>query len=333
MINELYTKLENSLLREENSFKDYDRNHIFFEILNYCSNKTTEEEKMDMYYHFYCYQRIIEQGRNRKLKLADFWINRVTSVPLNHKSKESIEGMNSLLYPAVAFASYMKKDYDDALVQLEKTFLCIDFLIQDGFKEGILMKIEQKLNEFRTLYNMKLYDNALNVISTTMNYIVSDTTSKGFVLPISEVSKTKNEEIGLFNYCFDSIFLKVYRNKEFMKSFENELFLKLMQDLPKSFSNEFSFLNEPMQAFVAILNGNQNQFFEQMLAGNLLDDRLPGMMRFTFIATVINQLKQSEINVEPLLTAFRKYNKVNLKVPDIFESELLKKEKNEEQVA
>ena len=180
---------------------------------------------------------------------------------------------------------------------------------------------------------MKLYDNALDVISTTMNYIVSDTTSKGFVIPISEVSKTKNEEIGLFNYCFDSIFLKVYRNKEFMKSFENELFLKLMQSLPKTFSNEFSFLNEPMEAFIAILKGNKSQFFEQMLACNLLDDRLPGMMRFTFIATVINQLKQSEINVEPLLAAFRKYNKVNLKVPDIFESELLKKEKNEEQVA
>ena len=332
MIKELYNKLEISLLKEDNSFKDYDRNHIFFEILNYCSTKTTEAEKMDMYYHFYSYQRIIEQGRNRKLKLADFWINRVKSVPLNHQSKESTEGMNSLLYPAIAFASYMKKDYEDALVQLEKTFACIDFLIEDGFKEGILMKIEQKLNEFRTLYNMK-NDNALNVLTSTLNYIVSDTVSKDFVIPISEVSKTKNEEIGLFNYCFDSIFLKVYRNKEFMQSFENDFFLKLIENLPASYSSNFSFLHEPMEAFLAILRGNDQKFFERILQSNLLDDRLPGMMRFTFIATIVNHLKKTEVDVTPLHNAFRKYNRVNLKAPDIFASELLKNKQNEKQLA
>lgn len=330
MYQQLVEDVIKCLQKEGSTFVDYDRNHVFFDILRFSSSKTPKEEKLDMYYQFNCYQRILDNARSGKPKIAQFWIDHLNGAPKDYSSIESLNGMNSLYYPAVAFYAYMQKDYPVALLQLGESFKSIDILFEAGFKEAIFMKIEQKLNEFRIHYSMKQEDEAIHVMSSLLSYLVSEQPDVDFKINAGAISRNQDEVIGLLNYCFDSLFFKVYRSKNYMESFQDDLMLKIMRNVQQTIAPDFSYLKKPMEAFCMVLMEDKTHFSQEFNVPELLDDRLPSMMRYAFIVFLMRLFEEDNIDLTVLVSTFKEYNKSNLKLPDLFLDTIINKTKNEE---
>ena len=330
MYQQLYDKTIRQLHETESTFVDYDRNHVFFDILRFSSNNISQEEKQDMYYQFNCYQRILDNARSGKPKLAEYWINHLAGLPINYSSETSQHGMNCLHYPALAYYSYIVKDYATALERIESSFKSIDALFDAGFQEAVFMKIEQKLNEFRIHYSTNQRDTAFVVMGGLLSYLVSEQKNKDFQIPASQVARNHDEVVGLFNYCFDSLFFRIYRSKNTATSFQDEFMERIIKEVSGHLAPEFEYLQKPLMAFEALLNNDEKTFLQLASENELLDDKLPAMMRYAYLLCMARNFNESEMELGSFDEAFLAYNKTKLKLPDLFVDVFIKTLKNEE---
>jgi hypothetical protein len=330
MYQHLYKKTINQLHETTSTFVDYDRNHVFFDILRFSSNNISQEEKQDMYYQFNCYQRILDNARSGKPKLAEYWIDHLAGLPINYSSETSQHGMNCLHYPALAYYFYVVKDYANALDRIESSFKSIDALFDAGFQEAVFMKIEQKLNEFRIHFSTNQRDTAFQVMGGLLSYLVSEQKNTDFQIPASKVARNHEEVIGLFNYCFDSLFFRIYRSKNSTASFQDEFMERIIKEVSSHISPEFDFLQKPLQAFEAVMNNDEKTFLQLASENELFDDRLPAMMRYAYLLFMARVFNDAEMELGEFDAAFLSYNKTKLKLPDLFVDVFIKTLKNEE---
>jgi hypothetical protein len=151
---------------------EFQRHHIFFDILNFSKENATTEQIMDMLFHFSCYEKSLNQARGGNTTLASFWLEEADKNELS-LSKKSEQGMKALYYPMTSFLKYAKKDYNSARHEMRKAINCLNYLIDNGLSVAYLAKIEQSLNIFRITIAMNDNAEAIKYASCILSYVNS----------------------------------------------------------------------------------------------------------------------------------------------------------------
>lgn len=195
--------------------KKFDKNHIFFEILNFLSKEISLDEKMAMFFSFNNFQRSLDEARDGNNRFSSYWIKYTNNY--NFEFSPSVKkGIDSLYYPMLAYNEYTNMMYDKAIFYLNLSIQLQTELEAEGFEDILSAKIEQILNIGRTLYSMGDLEKMNDIISDLIVFLAYSKTCEN----LSELSKriinkeSHIERLSTIDYIIDSILGKIIFSKE-----------------------------------------------------------------------------------------------------------------------
>lgn len=246
---------------------NFDRNHIFFDILKHISIKSNSNEKITIFYLFNYYQKSLEEARINNLNSSYFWLKEAEKINKS-LSPDLKKGMDSLYYPMIAFNDYVTKDYDKAIYNLNFGIKIQTELEKNGLDAMLLAKVEQVLNIGRVYISKGDFLKMNNVISELLRFLLHGETSKYF-----DVNSRKNLEnldekelTSIINYILKSILNKILITKDRLSintdEYTNKLIISLASNNPK---NVFS---KQINTIIDLINtselGDKNDFLEKL---------------------------------------------------------------------
>ena len=96
-----------------------------------------------------------------------------------------------------------KQDYEKAQINIEKSYIEFDTLFDMGYKNVIFNFVEQKINEFRILYQKKENDKAIELIQSLFQNVISDNNFYHFKINFKDVCINNDELLSYLNYILD----------------------------------------------------------------------------------------------------------------------------------
>lgn len=126
----------------------FSKEHIFFSLFTKVSDTVSLEEKMDMLYHFNCYNKILSTCRSGKLHLAESLIATLQETPLNIGGNAG-NGMLAIYYPMISYYHFVHKNFAPAQSCLQQSITLLQALNENGIADATVARIEQILNLFK----------------------------------------------------------------------------------------------------------------------------------------------------------------------------------------
>lgn len=187
---------------------DFNREHIFYAILNSIDKDLEIEEKMELFYSFLYIQKSFRSLIFKDNSLYSYYINRSEIENIKINNKLAIDGIKAIYFPVIAFENYQNKEYDLAEVNIKKSIQLLDKLILNGCSECINAKLEQNLNLIRIYLFKNNYSKAIEIGIEIINYLITfkKTATYNNVL-FKDFVTDKIERNSIFNYYMDSIYI------------------------------------------------------------------------------------------------------------------------------
>lgn len=246
---------------------NFDRNHIFFDILKHISIKSNSNEKITIFYLFNCYQKSLEEARINNLNSSYFWLKEAKKINKS-LSPDLKKGMDSLYYPMIAFNYYVKKDYDEAIYNINLGIKIQTELEKNGLDAMLLAKVEQVLNIGRVYISKGDFLKMNNVISELLRFLLHGETSKYFNLNSRKNLENLDEkELGsIINYILKSILNKILATKNSLSINTDEYINKLIVSLGSN--NPKNIFSKQINIIIDLINtsesSNNNIFLEKL---------------------------------------------------------------------
>ena len=200
--NKLFSIIENTISNYD-IIDSFDRETVFSELLNFSKPVSNEEDVFKMYLVFNKYKKILHSLRVGDIVLAEYNLKYLTDKNITDSNKLSEISMNSLYFPVVAYYFFKKQDYEKAQINIEKSYIEFDTLFDMGYKNVIFNFVEQKINEFRILYQKKENDKAIELIQSLFQNVISDNNFYHFKINFKDVCINNDELLSYLNYILD----------------------------------------------------------------------------------------------------------------------------------
>ncbi len=191
----------------------FDRNHIFFSILEFALKNSSVGEREVMLFSFSNYEKILSHARSGQIKMAAYMITCMDERCLRVSTPAAQYGMDGLYYPMMAYYAYVCKNYSDAIGYLNKAFDSIDQLYVCGFDQAIRMKLEQTLNLFKVLHAEKKIDQAVSVAKDLIRYLLGHQLSFHSVSS-KTIYQNDDEWLATCHYYINSIIYQIIRKND-----------------------------------------------------------------------------------------------------------------------
>jgi hypothetical protein len=225
----------------------YNRNHIFYDVKNMIKNQLTENQLIDVYYHFSLYEKCLKYSQERNFSLADYWVNNAKKLYAD-LSDNLKEPLGLMYYPMIAYYHFIREEHDSATDFLKKELFLIDNFIKDDALK-IEFKLEQLINLYRLSFSMGNRKNILKYGTIILSYVLlNDSTNDFFKQKPFHLLDKKNREMWI-DYVVNALLIKPLKQNDY----------ELIQQLFENFS-DFELANSSnlniISAIKIILNKN-----------------------------------------------------------------------------
>ncbi|WP_134388514.1 hypothetical protein [Flavobacterium psychrophilum] len=202
----------------------FSREHIFYDIKNIIKKSLSENQLIDIYYHFSLYEKCLNLSRNNQLNLSNYWVDYATKL-YSELPNSLKEPLGLLYYPMIAYNHYVKKEYDLAL-----SFLKMELIIIENYIKDEALKLEFKLEQLANIYRIAFAKNDIQEIesygSNILSFIILNQTSSDFFTENNKFSLLdKNNKTMWIDYMINIIISKTvgYEKSDLI----NRMFIKL----------------------------------------------------------------------------------------------------------
>lgn len=292
---------------------DNDKNHIFYALLAYNEEKKSNN-KLRFTYLYSLHQKLLRASLLKEWNLAEHFKKKIELE--DHFLGESSFSKTSMLSvrdPAIAFYYYyLIKDYNAALKYMIASLGSIDVLINDGFKDGMFMKIEQFLNTFRVHYNAKNYTDAAYFGKEVLSYLLGND-SEHFQFPIKDVIRSSQQYHEILHLYLNSIFSKSIKNGNDFEVNENFLVVAIGNIQLRADREIDSLLLESLRLIQLFITSDQKIALESLVTTNVFNVNVPVYIQYYFIQILKNYVGVNEKASIDLLAKIGKYEKSILK--------------------
>jgi hypothetical protein len=297
-------EVESVISSKSETTYSFEKTHIFFSLLNYSTEYLQDSEKLDMIYFFNCNEKSIQFARLNLFTLSEHWINKsqdvLSTIVHNNHSRD---GMKALYHPAIAYFYYAQKNFIEAIYHQKASIYYLDCLIESGFKDAILAKMEQSLNLIKAYQAEQKTKESENLFQSLFSYILLGQKTSDYLYDWNIVEEKSNDRVGAMIYYYDSIFFKeITRNYDSI--FEENSTISSLNTILRSltFENntEFRELQTALEAISFYWQGEVFSFLKLVSGKTLLSDRVPNALRFIiaeYCWKIFQEFEYQEINV------------------------------------
>jgi tetratricopeptide (TPR) repeat protein len=303
---------------EESSF------HIFSFILEAYSSDISVDERMKMCLHFHSYEKSLAKARAGNLQQAKFWIDYVSQSPKEFTGSVQM-AMDSLYYAMIAYYKFSKKEYRDAVIDLQKAIQLASITME---KEGLNIMLtscfEQNLNICRVYYSMKDYPMAYNESSKLLLFM---NTGKSLlthnIMDVKALEKLdKGKHVMMLRYVTNTLLSKVLKNVENDSTNEKEIYERVLRELWEQEDWALCPIDGYKDAVMALKNYFEEDFesfFNNVSKMCLSLATIPSILQFIVLnkASILAEKFNYEKNAS-LLTELMQYYDIELKLHSSF---------------
>jgi hypothetical protein len=295
---------------------DNDKNHVFYALLSY--NRDKSDNKLRFTYLYSLHQKLLRASLLKEWHIAEhFKLKIELEEHLLGESDFSKTSMLSIRDPAIAFYYYhLKKDYNAALQYMSSSLKNIDILINDGFSDGMFMKIEQLLNTFRVHYTAGNYVDAANFAKHVFSYVVGSS-NDFFQFPLKEVIRSNHQLHEILHLYINSILSKSINlenepkaNNDFLIAAINDIHIPLNTEIEPLFVESFNLIK-------LFLLPTKDEAFDKLLRTDVFNKDVPVYIQHYLLITLLAHPGVIEGASLDLLSRIGKYQKSILKLGNL----------------
>jgi hypothetical protein len=140
----------------------FKRDHIFYDILAYCSEAEPAAGQLDMMYRHSLIRKLVASVRGRETAQIAHWRAALDGATWQPQSATARAGIAALYQPAVALQAYYEDRYEEALAGLERGLDALGELHAGGFAVALVGAADQLLNLLRAHAAYRRADAALH---------------------------------------------------------------------------------------------------------------------------------------------------------------------------
>lgn len=264
-----------------------EKNHIFYALLNYTIKQ--HDIKVRFSYIYSLHQKLLRASINRDWNLASFFCEKLMRESARHDLSELERNATlSIINPAIAFYHYqLKKDFVSSLEYISASLYNIDLLIENGFSDGIFMKIEQKLNAFRVQYSAKEYFTAHFYANEVLSYLLG-MPGADYQIPFKELIRSSEQHREIIHLFLNSIISKAVGKggiTEINHDFLSNIFLPINLE-HSNYDNQI--FTRSFQAFKYLLSENVEAALDILTEIKIFNQEVPVFIQYYFINFLLN---------------------------------------------
>jgi hypothetical protein len=205
-MNEIDIKVR-SLLKDYPKITEFNREHIFYAIVN-SVKEVTSLEQMQMFYTFMQLQKAFRALRAEKFHLYASYRNKIEKLNYTYQNRDIEHGLKAIQYPIMAYEKYYYKNYREAKKDLEKSIRYLDKLIDKGCIECTQAKMEQTLNLLRIALAERNEKKAVILALSILYFTMSEQKDDNYAnLSFPEVISNAEERRSITFYYLNSILI------------------------------------------------------------------------------------------------------------------------------
>lgn len=299
---------------------DYDRDHIFYAILQYALKFSSEKTRYTYFYSLS--QKLLRACWQREFAVSTYYLEKLESDRVARESFEndiSYHALYSVFNPAIAYYYYqLKKDYNAAEARMLRSLDDIEFLIKHGFNDGVFMKIEQHLNTFRVYHNAGDLEKAVFYARMVIRFLLSSE-KESYDFPFAVVMRSQKQLNAILNLFFNGMIYKsIARTEDPEQFFHNSYLVSIFSDLDVPYNTSMdSDLGRTIDAFVLIINGKDEEAVSKILANErVFDPQTPVSIRYFIMAFLLHYGDVREKADEQLKNSIFTYLRTGLNLPE-----------------
>lgn len=205
-MNEIDIKVH-SLLKDYPKITEFNREHIFYAIVN-SVKEVTSCEQMQMFYTFMQLQKAFRALRAENFHLYASYRNKIEKLNYTYQNRDIEHGLKAIQYPIIAYEKYYYKNYREAKKDLEKSISYLDKLIDKGCIECTQAKMEQTLNLVRIALAERNEKKAVVLALSILYFTMSEQKDDNYAnLSFPEVISNAEERKSITFYYLNSILI------------------------------------------------------------------------------------------------------------------------------
>ncbi|XLS29304.1 hypothetical protein ACJD0Z_00450 [Flavobacteriaceae bacterium M23B6Z8] len=196
-----------SLLKDYPEIAEFNREHIFYAIVN-SVNEVNSSEQMQMFYTFMQLQKAFRALRAENFHLYSSYLTKLEALPYTYQNYDIECGLKAIKYPIMAYEKYYHKNYREAKKDLDKSIRYLDKLIDKGCIECTQAKMEQTLNLVRIALAERKEKKAVALASNILYFAMSEQKDTNYAnLCFPDVISNAEERKSITFYYLNSILI------------------------------------------------------------------------------------------------------------------------------
>lgn len=262
------------LVKSDVKVRNFDREHIFYSMINSLDSILSVGEKMDLFHFFMISQKSFKCLLFNDQNLYNYYHQKIDFENIYFENDLAKACANSIYYPILAYKAYKEGRFKQARNDIKLSIANIDIMIANNCLDCVNAKLEQNLNLVRLYISEKDSSAAIDMTCKIIDYLTSTNPTKHISnVPFQKIINNEDERHDVYAYYIDSLITTFLKDgfgatQELFKSLV-KLNLSTNKDLPNTLklllNSEVYFSEEELLEGLISLNFKNIPFILQFL--------------------------------------------------------------------
>jgi len=291
------------LVKSDVKVRNFDREHIFYSMINSLDSILSVGEKMDLFHFFMISQKSFKCLLFNDQNLYNYYHQKIDFENIYFENDLAKACANSIYYPILAYKAYKEGRFKQARNDIKLSIANIDIMIANNCLDCVNAKLEQNLNLVRLYISEKDSSAAIDMTCKIIDYLTSTNPTKHISnVPFQKIINNEDERHDVYAYYIDSLITTFLKDgfgatQELFKSLV-KLNLSTNKDLPNTLK--------------LLLNSEVYFSEEELLEGliNLNFKNIPFILQFLLIEKIKSNFNIELSSLSAYYSNFQFYTKV-----------------------
>lgn len=291
------------LVKSDVKVRNFDREHIFYSMINSLDSILSVGEKMDLFHFFMISQKSFKCLLFNDQNLYNYYHQKIDFENIYFENDLAKACANSIYYPILAYKAYKEGRFKQARNDIKLSIANIDIMIANDCLDCVNAKLEQNLNLVRLYISEKDSSAAIDMTCKIIDYLTSTNPTKHISnVPFQKIINNEDERHDVYTYYIDSLITTFLKDgfgatQELFKSLV-KLNLSTNKDLPNTLK--------------LLLNSEVYFSEEELLEGliNLNFKNIPFILQFLLIEKIKSNFNIELSSLSAYYSNFQFYTKV-----------------------